>query len=643
MDSKAVMLQKIIAELEPSIINLNELNYKGNRKVKVAGYKCLNKNRVQSKGGGVATCIVNADSKFVLKVKEGKENEMLVMRHCQFIPPINIINIYGEQECRTTKNQIEEKWNEVLETLATIKNRDEMALVIGDLNKLVGNAIPENHEKVSSGGELVRELISSDDYVLGNTSDKVVNGPFTRYEPNDVDNMSKRSCLDLVIASSNLMKYVKELKIDKDFSFTPGYSTGTGMKYTDHFGMLLTFEGIPMKDEVGGLEKKEPIWNVNKPGGWEKYFNLTNENRILDNAVANSLDSNRLNTILSKETNKIKYIAFGKVKPNGKLKVPVDIQRLEKEKERLMLDVNIAEEEKEKKASEIDLDIIHVLKAKQNENLEREMDGLKQLKEKKGRAAATFKLKNDVVGAKKSQQEPTTILDPESGEVLYNPKEIRETVLKYCKNLLTNSEPNKGFEDDIAIKNLLHQERMREDSKEVDDIMTLGMFNKSLEEVWRDKKEKYQFIARGGHSLKNAIFHLFQTVWRHEEIPEGWNKTTLLQIFKGKGDFRDLSMMRNIHLKEEIQKLFSHVLVSQIKGTIMNNMTPFQIGARKGHRPQEHIFLVKSMMQLFQIKKKPLTIQLYDVSKFFNKENLPDVMNEIYRCGIKGKKYRLLY
>ena len=75
----------------------------------------------------------------------------------------------------------------------------------------------------------------------------------------------------------------------------------------------------------------------------------------------------------------------------------------------------------------------------------------------------------------------------------------------------------------------------------------------------------------------------------------------------------------------------------------MNNMTPFQIGARKGHRPQEHIFLMKSMMQLFQMKKKPLIIQLFDVSKFFDKENLPDVLNEIYRCGIKGKKYRLLY
>ena len=162
----------------------------------------------------------------------------------------------------------------MLETLARIKNRDEVAIVIGDMNRLVGNIVPNNHEKLSYIGELVRDLLFSDEYVLVNATDKVENGPFTRYEPNDVNNKEKMSCLDLVIVSKMLMKYVKVLKIDSDFSFTPGYSTGKEIKYTDHFGMLLKFEGLPMKVNNNVNGKGEPIWNVNKSGRLECVFQL---------------------------------------------------------------------------------------------------------------------------------------------------------------------------------------------------------------------------------------------------------------------------------------------------------------------------------------------------------------------------------
>ena len=64
-------------------------------------------------------------------------------------------------------------------------------------------------------------------------------------------------------------------------------------------------------------------------------------------------------------------------------------------------------------------------------------------------------------------------------------------------------------------------------------------------------------------------------------------KTSLLQLYKSKGDFRDLGNLRNIHLKEELPKMFGHILVSQIKDKIMKNMSPFQIGAKKAIGPKK--------------------------------------------------------
>ena len=100
---------------------------------------------------------------------------------------------------------------------------------------------------------------------------------------------------------------------------------------------------------------------------------------------------------------------------------------------------------------------------------------------------------------------------------------------------------------------------------------------------------------------------------------------------------------RNIHLKEELPKMFGYVLVSKIKEKIMRNMSPFQIGAKKGHRAQEHIFVIKSMMNLYEMREKLLLIQLYDVAKFFDKEHLTDVISEVYQLGIRDKEYRLLF
>ena len=60
---------------------------------------------------------------------------------------------------------------------------DESALVLGDMNRMVGNIVKGNHGKVSYGGKLIRDLVSSGKYVLLNASDKAVNGPFTRYHP----------------------------------------------------------------------------------------------------------------------------------------------------------------------------------------------------------------------------------------------------------------------------------------------------------------------------------------------------------------------------------------------------------------------------------------------------------------------------
>ena len=47
-------------------------------------------------------------------------------------------------------------------------------------------------------------------------------------------------------------------------------------------------------------------------------------------------------------------------------------------------------------------------------------------------------------------------------------------------------------------------------------------------------------------------------------------------------------------------------------------------------------------MNLYQMKKRPLMVTLYDIKSFFDKEEISDVMTELGKLGVKNKEYRLL-
>ena len=202
---------------------MNEVGLKKNKKVNIAGYNCYTRNRKNNESmGGVATAVVDEEKLSTLKICEGEDkDEFIVSRHSQFMKPINVINCYGEQESRTEKGVIEEKWARLTKVLKDIDTRNEEEILIGDLNKLIGNnesGIKENHPKVSFGGKLVLELVADGNYHLVNSSEKCEGGPFTREEPNNPD---IKSCLDLVLVSRGLVQYIEALKIDKRKQFKP--------------------------------------------------------------------------------------------------------------------------------------------------------------------------------------------------------------------------------------------------------------------------------------------------------------------------------------------------------------------------------------------------------------------------------------
>ena len=129
LDSKYVSMKSILVENPYSVVTLNETHCKAGRKVSLPGYLTYSRNRVNNNSGGISTSVLLNDAPHSVKVDEGRdENEFVITRHSQFEVPVNVLNMYGQQECRMKKEKIEEQWKEILEVISSIEQRKEFLL-----------------------------------------------------------------------------------------------------------------------------------------------------------------------------------------------------------------------------------------------------------------------------------------------------------------------------------------------------------------------------------------------------------------------------------------------------------------------------------------------------------------------------------
>ena len=190
------------------------------------------------------------------------------------------MNIYGEQESRHSKVEVEERWGRILKEVNKIEQRKEFTLIIGDLNKHIGCddlGVKDNHGKVTFGGELIRGFLSSGEYICLNNSSKSKGGPLTRFDPSNPKRRENMSCLSLVIISKQLEPFIENLEIDNMKVFSPIRPLSKNKFVTsDHFPSIMTFAPAFCKKATSKKNDCFTMWNKNKEG-WTRYKELTED------------------------------------------------------------------------------------------------------------------------------------------------------------------------------------------------------------------------------------------------------------------------------------------------------------------------------------------------------------------------------
>ena len=330
------------------------------------------------------------------------------------------------------------------------------------------------------------------------------------------------------------------------------------------------------------------------------------------------LDIEEVMDRLEKFENKIKFTAFGKT--SKKVSVP------KKGGPKL---VHIDESEKAKELIE-----------KQSELIEEEVEKIRR--RGGGQINQIHKIAKDLKGAR--EEIAHAVKDPETKKLVVYQEEIKKVSLRYCMKVLERNPPKGELEKMFELRENLNERRMAEnDGKGFK--ATKEVFEGVLAKFKANNKRSYDFLIKASQEFKDSVYILCKRIIESESIPDKFRETTLHQIWKRKPGTRkeDLESNRYIHCKEWLAKTVEAMVVKAMEPELREATNRFQIGGVSGHRPQEHIFCVKSVIHKYVQEKKMIILICYDISAFFDKEVLGDLLDELNCIGVDPRAQRLFY
>jgi hypothetical protein len=225
-----------------------------------------------------------------------------------------------------------------------------------------------------------------------------------------------------------------------------------------HLSLYVKFKGIPQISKDFQKDGKLTNWNTNKENGWKQYLEQTTDNEVLDDLANNAekTDSSELMDKITKVMNKVKFKCFGEVKISHGSSRNKRLEGLYKLKSKAV------NESDDSEINQIESQIKEELLMQQKQNFENKLKCLDNMRNQKGNSAAIFKLKEQILGSKKTGPEAVSMEDPETGLMIVEKESLKKASVKYVSTLLTNRSPKEEYKREFEIMENLHNLRTAE-------------------------------------------------------------------------------------------------------------------------------------------------------------------------------------
>ena len=124
-------------------------------------------------------------------------------------------------------------------------------------------------------------------------------------------------------------------------------------------------------------------------------------------------------------------------------------------------------------------------------------------------------------------------------------------------------------------------------------------------------------MAAGGDLTVEWMTDLLNNIIEEGRIPTDWTKSTLVPLYKGKGDPLQCGSYRAIKLLEQGMKVMERVLEKRVRSQV--KIDDMQFGFMPGKGTTDAIFITRQMQEKHQAKKKRLYYAFVDLEKAFDR------------------------
>ena len=126
-----------------------------------------------------------------------------------------------------------------------------------------------------------------------------------------------------------------------------------------------------------------------------------------------------------------------------------------------------------------------------------------------------------------------------------------------------------------------------------------------------------EMLKASGEEGVRLLRQLGEDVFSTGVIPEEWEQSTILNLYKGKGDALDRGNYRGLKLTEQVMKVLEGVLESAVRGMV--DINKLQFGFVPGRGTTDAIFIARQLQEKYRAAKKPLYFAFVDLEKAFDR------------------------
>ena len=645
LQSKLLTLKKVLVELQPAVIFIEETKYRSEGKFKLENYEIFELTRKNREGGGLALgCLKNLNPVWV---RDGDENvEALSIELYVNKLKIRCCVAYGPQE--TDKIERKNKFWEYLYNEVTMAKNSGAGFVLHfDGNLWAGDSIiPGDPRPQNKNGKIFQDFLESNPNLTVVNSLPLCEGVVTRRRKKG--NILEESTLDFFVVCDRVLPHVTRMVIDsnKDHILTnykPARNGGKAVD-SDHMTEYMDLD-IKIKPEK---PVREEIYNFRNKKAQKKFKMLTTGTSAFTDCFENSNES-----ILTQITEWRKILkmfcgkAFKKIRIKKRAMKPINaeiVRLISKRKEITRTTMSPGNQERVQK---IDSEIAEI-EALQNRNKiiknfkalsdNPESVNLQQMWKKHKRLWP--KWGSNLPTAKKNHK----------GKLISNPGAIKLLLAREYKDRLRRRPVRSDFADmrkrreEIIKLKLFLAGRKKSRDWTMDDI------EEALKNLKNNKSADYEGYVNElfkletiGQNLKQSLLIMFNKIKEKQLIPEFMNICNITTVPK-KGPKTELKNQRGIFRVPVIRYILMRLVYNMKYWDIDNNMSDCQMGAARGKNSKNNILIVNGIIHdvMKSRNTKPVTLQIYDYAQMFDSMDLGQALSDIFDTGLDDDNLVLL-